>query len=198
MQRRGGQRLPRAPGASARLALRPPDPLTTLPARLSRVSVAPRAAAAPPPASEEAGDGWGLDDEVLEAGVLVVGNLNAPPAVTFSAVIYALRCMLKEDIPLNQGCLAPISIRIPAGCVLSPGPEAAVVGGNVLTSQRVTDVVLRAFRACADSQGCMNNPPPRVLRSRRPVSARLSLPRAARPPPAAAVHRALRCPGSAG
>ena len=90
-------------------------------------------------------------------GPQVVGNLNAPPAVTFSAVIYALRCMLRDDIPLNQGCLAPITITIPPRCVLSPGPEAAVVGGNVLTSQRVTDVVLRAFRACADSQGCMNN-----------------------------------------
>ena len=89
----------------------------------------------------------------------IFGNLNAPPAVTASAVIYCLRCLLSGsvDIPLNQGCLKPIEIRIPQNSILNPSPEAAVVGGNVLTSQRVTDVVLRAFEACAASQGCMNN-----------------------------------------
>ncbi len=56
-----------------------------------------------------------------------------------------------------QGCLLPITFTIPAGSLLSPSAEAGVVGGNVLTSQRVTDVILRAFRACAASQGCMNN-----------------------------------------
>jgi 5-oxoprolinase (ATP-hydrolysing) len=65
--------------------------------------------------------------------------------------------MVKDDIPLNQGCLAPITFRIPDGCLLRPCATAAVVGGNVLTSQRVTDVVLRAFGAAAASQGCMNN-----------------------------------------
>lgn len=91
-------------------------------------------------------------------GPEIYGNLNAPPAVTASAIIYCLRCLLPEsDIPLNQGCLAPIEIRIPDGCLLKPSSKAAVVGGNVLTSQRVTDVVLRAFKACAASQGCMNN-----------------------------------------
>lgn len=88
----------------------------------------------------------------------IYGNLNAPPAVTASAIIYCLRCLLPEtDIPLNQGCLTPIQIIIPTQSILNPSPRAAVVGGNVLTSQRVTDVVLRAFRACAASQGCMNN-----------------------------------------
>lgn len=91
-------------------------------------------------------------------GTEIYGNLNAPPAVTSSAIIYCLRCLLPDtDIPLNQGCLAPISIRIPQGCILNPSIDAAVVGGNVLTSQRVTDVVLKAFQACAASQGCMNN-----------------------------------------
>eukprot|EP00752_Nemacystus_decipiens_P005177 g4697.t1 len=93
-------------------------------------------------------------------GAEVFGNLNAPPAVTASAVIYALRCLLPgdaADVPLNQGCLAPVEIRIPEGCLLNPSPIAAVVGGNVLTSQRVTDVILKCFRACAASQGCMNN-----------------------------------------
>ena len=82
----------------------------------------------------------------------IIGNLNAPPAVTRSAIIYTLRCMVSEDIPLNQGCLKPIDIRIPPHTLLSPGPGAAVVGGNVLTSQRVTDVVLRAFLAASASQ----------------------------------------------
>jgi 5-oxoprolinase (ATP-hydrolysing) len=91
-------------------------------------------------------------------GCEMLGNLNAPPAVTCSAIIYCLRCLLPDsDIPLNQGCLTPITIKIPPGCVLNPSAGAAVVGGNVLTSQRVVDVVLRAFEACAASQGCMNN-----------------------------------------
>ncbi|MEW5297314.1 MAG: hypothetical protein WDW36_000531 [Sanguina aurantia] len=90
-------------------------------------------------------------------GPEVYGNCNAPPAVTTSAIIYSLRCMVGGDIPLNQGCLAPITITIPPSCLLNPSPTAAVVGGNVLTSQRVTDVVLKAFQAAAASQGCMNN-----------------------------------------
>ncbi|CAN1135282.1 5-oxoprolinase 1 [Linum perenne] len=87
----------------------------------------------------------------------VYGNWNAPEAVTAAAVIYCLRCLVNVDIPLNQGCLAPVEIHIPQGSFLSPSDKAAVVGGNVLTSQRVTDVILTAFQACACSQGCMNN-----------------------------------------
>ncbi|GAB4825127.1 5-oxoprolinase [Ancistrocladus abbreviatus] len=87
----------------------------------------------------------------------VYANWNAPEAVTAAAVIYCLRCLVGVDIPLNQGCLAPVKIHIPPGSFLSPSDKAAVVGGNVLTSQRVTDVVLTAFQACACSQGCMNN-----------------------------------------
>ncbi|GAB0491286.1 hypothetical protein MMPV_002538 [Pyropia vietnamensis] len=87
----------------------------------------------------------------------VAGNTNAPPAIAASAVIYTLRCLVDLDIPLNQGCLAPITLRLPPGSLLSPPASAAVVGGNVLTSQRVTDVLLRAFGAAAASQGCMNN-----------------------------------------
>mmetsp|Transcript_14115 Transcript_14115/g.30617 ORF Transcript_14115/g.30617 Transcript_14115/m.30617 type:complete len:1326 (+) Transcript_14115:84-4061(+) len=90
-------------------------------------------------------------------GPEVYGNCNAPPAVAYSAIIYSLRCMVTRDIPLNQGCLAPITVRIPPGSLLNPSDTAAVVGGNVQTSQRVTDVVLRAFQAAAASQGCMNN-----------------------------------------
>ena len=65
--------------------------------------------------------------------------------------------MLKHDVPLNQGCLKPIDIMIPANSILNPSEDAAVVGGNVLTSQRLVDVIFKAFGACAASQGCMNN-----------------------------------------
>ncbi|KAL2871025.1 5-oxoprolinase [Aspergillus lucknowensis] len=90
-------------------------------------------------------------------GPQVYGAWNAPIAITHSAIIYCLRCMINADMPLNQGCLAPIDIKVPRSCILSPTKNAAVVGGNVVTSQRVTDVVLKAFRACAASQGCCNN-----------------------------------------
>ncbi|XP_053913707.1 5-oxoprolinase isoform X2 [Cuculus canorus] len=90
-------------------------------------------------------------------GPEVLGNWNAPRAITLSALIYCLRCMVGEDIPLNQGCLSPIRVVIPKGSLLDPSPEAAVVGGNVLTSQRLVDVIFKAFGVCAASQGCMNN-----------------------------------------
>jgi len=85
------------------------------------------------------------------------GNCNAPKAVTKSAILYSLRCLIKKDLPLNDGCLIPIAIHIPEGSLLDPSDQAAVVGGNVLTSQRVVDVVLKAFGVAAASQGCMNN-----------------------------------------
>ncbi|XP_066522637.1 5-oxoprolinase [Hoplias malabaricus] len=90
-------------------------------------------------------------------GTEVWGNCNAPRAITLSALIYCLRCMVGQDIPLNQGCLIPIKVTIPPGSILQPSQSAAVVGGNVLTSQRVVDVIFRAFEVCAASQGCMNN-----------------------------------------
>ncbi|XP_012239742.1 5-oxoprolinase [Bombus impatiens] len=90
-------------------------------------------------------------------GYEVWGNCNAPRAITLSALIYCLRCIVGRDVPLNQGCLKPVKVIIPKGSLLDPSEEAAVVGGNVLTSQRVVDVVLQAFGACAASQGCMNN-----------------------------------------
>ncbi|KAK9459642.1 Hydantoinase B/oxoprolinase-domain-containing protein [Lipomyces oligophaga] len=90
-------------------------------------------------------------------GPEMYGNMNAPEAVTYSAIIYCLRCLITEDIPLNQGCLRPVDVIIPKDSFLSPSASAAVVGGNVLTSQRVTDVIFRAFKACAASQGDCNN-----------------------------------------
>ncbi|CAD6191905.1 unnamed protein product [Caenorhabditis auriculariae] len=90
-------------------------------------------------------------------GSEVLTSSNAPHAVTMSAITYCLRCLVGKDIPLNNGCLAPIDIRIPPGTILSPSKNAPVVAGNVLTSQRICDVIFRAFRAVAASQGCMNN-----------------------------------------
>lgn len=72
-------------------------------------------------------------------------------------MIYSLRSLVGQDIPLNQGCLTPIEFKIPRFSLLNPSDDVGVVGGNVLTSQRVVDVVLKAFKACAGSQGCMNN-----------------------------------------
>lgn len=87
----------------------------------------------------------------------IYGNINAPIAITNSAILYSLRCLVGEDIPLNQGCLEPITIIIPSGSILNPNCGAAVVGGNVLTSQRVTDVILKTLNVMADSQGDCNN-----------------------------------------
>ena len=90
-------------------------------------------------------------------GSQIWGNCNAPKAVSKSAILYCLRCLIEKDLPLNHGCLIPITVKIPKGSLLDPSAEAAVVGGNVLTSQRITDVVLKAFGVAAASQGCMNN-----------------------------------------
>ncbi len=84
-------------------------------------------------------------------------NLNAPSSVTRAAVLYVFRCMVDDDIPLNEGCLKPIEIVIPEGSMLAPSFPAAVVGGNVETSQAVTDALFGAFGAMAAAQGTMNN-----------------------------------------
>ncbi|KAJ9157698.1 5-oxoprolinase (ATP-hydrolyzing) [Pleurostoma richardsiae] len=97
------------------------------------------------------------DFDFTGTGPEVYGSTNAPTSVTYSAIIYVLRCLVKEDIPLNQGCLTPINVIMPPRTLLSPSDEAAVVGGNCVTSQRVTDVILRCFAVCAASQGCLNN-----------------------------------------
>ncbi len=85
------------------------------------------------------------------------GNLNAPPAVVHAAVIYVVRVMVGRNLPLNAGCLAPITIRIPSPSILSPSPGRAVCGGNVETSQRIVDALLGALGLAAASQGTMNN-----------------------------------------
>jgi 5-oxoprolinase (ATP-hydrolysing) len=90
------------------------------------------------------------------------GNLNAPPAVVRSAILYVLRLLIAEPLPLNEGILSAVEIRIPPGMLNPPFPEdpasaPAVVGGNVETSQRLVDTLLKALGLAACSQGTMNN-----------------------------------------
>ena len=84
-------------------------------------------------------------------------NFNAPEAVTRAAVLYVFRSLIREDIPMNEGCLEPLKIKIPKNSMLSPSYPAAVVAGNVETSQCVTDALYGALGALAASQGTMNN-----------------------------------------
>jgi len=85
------------------------------------------------------------------------GNINAPPAVTRAAVLYVFRTLIDDDIPLNAGCLKPLSIVIPEGSMLRPTFPAAVVAGNVETSQAITDALYGALGVMAAAQGTMNN-----------------------------------------
>jgi len=84
-------------------------------------------------------------------------NFNAPSAVTMAAVLYVFRTLVDDDIPLNAGCLKPLNVIIPEGCMLNPRYPAAVVAGNVETSQCVTDALYGALNAMGASQGTMNN-----------------------------------------
>ncbi|XQJ26436.1 5-oxoprolinase, putative [Leishmania guyanensis] len=91
------------------------------------------------------------------SGSQVMNSTNCPTAVVHSSIIYCIRCLVDSDIPLNQGCMKPITVVVPPNSILSPDEDLPVVAGNVTTSQRVTDVVLMALRAVANSHGCMNN-----------------------------------------
>ena len=84
-------------------------------------------------------------------------NFNAPAAVTQAAVLYVFRTLVDDTIPLNAGCLKPIEIIIPQGCMLNPTYPAAVVAGNVETSQTIVDALYGALGVMAASQGTMNN-----------------------------------------
>ena len=84
-------------------------------------------------------------------------NFNAPLAVTRACVLYVIRCLLDEDIPLNEGCFDPLDLIVPDGCLLNPLPPAAVVAGNVEVSQALCNLLLAAFGVQAASQGTMNN-----------------------------------------
>ena len=84
-------------------------------------------------------------------------NFNAPAAVCMAAVLYVFRTLVDDDIPLNAGCLKPLAVTIPEGCMLRPRYPAAVVAGNVETSQCITDALYGALGVMAASQGTMNN-----------------------------------------
>lgn len=84
-------------------------------------------------------------------------NFNAPAAVCKAAVLYVFRTLVQDDIPLNAGCLKPLEIVIPDGSLLNPKPPAAVVAGNVETSQAIVDALYGALGVLAASQGTMNN-----------------------------------------
>ena len=105
-----------------------------------------------------------VDREKREATVDFTGtspvmknNFNAPEPVARAAVLYAFRVMVEDMIPMNAGCLRPINIVIPDGCMLRPAYPAAVVAGNVETSQHVTNAMFGAMGALANAQGTMNN-----------------------------------------
>ncbi|MER6053115.1 hydantoinase B/oxoprolinase family protein [Streptomyces sp. NPDC001793] len=85
------------------------------------------------------------------------GNANAPRSVVMAAVLYVLRTLVAEDIPLNSGCLEPVEVRIPEGSMLAPVFPAATVAGNVETSQAVTGALYAAMGVQAEGSGTMNN-----------------------------------------
>ena len=85
------------------------------------------------------------------------GNLNAPRAVAIAALLYVFRCLVDSDLPLSEGALDPISLSLTPGGLFDPRHPAAVAGGNVETSQRLVDALLRALGVQAGSQGTMNN-----------------------------------------
>src|SRR5256886_9549980 len=84
-------------------------------------------------------------------------NFNAPSAVCMAAVLYVFRTLVDDDIPLNAGCLKPLAVTIPEGCMLRPRYPAAVVAGNVETSQCITEALYGALGVLAAAQGTMNN-----------------------------------------
>ncbi|MFD0916285.1 hydantoinase B/oxoprolinase family protein [Pseudahrensia aquimaris] len=105
-----------------------------------------------------------VDREKREATVDFTGtsdvkknNFNAPFPVTRAAVLYVFRIMVENNIPMNAGCLKPINIIVPDGCMLKPQYPAAVIAGNTETSQHVTNCLLMALGCMAEAQGTMNN-----------------------------------------
>jgi 5-oxoprolinase (ATP-hydrolysing) len=105
-----------------------------------------------------------IDHENSEATIDFAGtspqltsNMNAPKAITNAAVMYVFRTLIDDDIPLNDGFLLPLTIKIPDDCLLNPKYPAAIVAGNVETSQQITDALYGALGVMAASQGTMNN-----------------------------------------
>ncbi|WP_432784366.1 hydantoinase B/oxoprolinase family protein [Cyanobium sp. BSA11S] len=85
------------------------------------------------------------------------GNRNAPLAITRAVVLYVFRCLVGEAVPLNAGCFRPLELVVPPGCLLRPSPSAAVVAGNVETSQAIANALFAALGVLAAAQGTMNN-----------------------------------------
>ena len=95
--------------------------------------------------------------DLRQSGDQHPGNFNAPVAVSVAALLYVLRVWVGARIPLNAGCMRAVELKLRPGSLLHPSPDAAVVAGNVETSQRVVDVLLGALGLAAASQGTMNN-----------------------------------------
>jgi 5-oxoprolinase (ATP-hydrolysing) len=87
----------------------------------------------------------------------LTNNFNAPTAVCMAAVLYVFRTLVNDDIPLNAGCLKPLTVIIPTGCMLNPNPPASVVAGNVETSTCITNALFGALGLMAGGQPTMNN-----------------------------------------
>ncbi|HYD46477.1 MAG TPA: hydantoinase B/oxoprolinase family protein, partial [Phenylobacterium sp.] len=104
----------------------------------------------------DAAAGSAVLDFTGSAGQLA-SNFNAPSAIVDAAALYVFRTLIDDDIPLNAGCLAPLEVRTRPGSMLAPNPPAAVVAGNVETSQHVVDALYAALGVMANSQGSMNN-----------------------------------------
>ncbi|SMF57020.1 hydantoinase B/oxoprolinase family protein [Pseudobacteriovorax antillogorgiicola] len=99
----------------------------------------------------------GLDIDLSSCSDRGLHNFNTPQAVVRAAVLFSLRCVLKEDIPLNDGIMRVLNIRISEGSILDPSPTSAIVAGNVETSQALCDLLLDGFVGLAHCQGTMNN-----------------------------------------
>jgi 5-oxoprolinase (ATP-hydrolysing) len=99
---------------------------------------------------------WAAIDFTGTSGTLS-SNFNAPSSVAMAAVLYVFRTLVDKDIPLNAGCLEPLTVVIPAGTMLSPEYPAAVAAGNVETSQAVTGALYAALDSMAEGSGTMNN-----------------------------------------
>lgn len=99
----------------------------------------------------------GAELDFTGASDQLASNFNAPSAIVDAAVLYVFRTLVDDDIPLNAGCLEPLRVRTRPGSLLAPAPPAAVVAGNVETSQHVVDALYAALGVMANAQGSMNN-----------------------------------------
>src|SRR6266478_20272 len=119
--------------------------------------------AASPPASRRKQQPTTVTIDFTGSDSQVQGAINAVEAITYSACFYVFRCLLREDVPATSGLMRPIRVIAPSGTVVNAKPPAAVAGGNVETSQRIVDVLLRALaqampeRIPAAASGTMNN-----------------------------------------